>query len=112
MNAEQENEFTALRRLLKLKRYEQPPPRYFNDFSGQIIERIKFGGKEAREDAGERMAWESPWLNRVLNTLLGKPIVAGAFGAAVCLLVVAGLVSSENSPPAPPVVQVLRGADN
>ena len=40
MNAEPEN-FDQLCRLLKLKRHESPPPRYFNDFSSQVIARIR-----------------------------------------------------------------------
>ena len=34
MNSENDN-FDQIQRMLKLKRYEQPPPRYFNDFSSQ-----------------------------------------------------------------------------
>ena len=52
MNDEREN-FDALQRLLKVKRYEQPPPRYFNEFSGQVLARISAG-----EQGGEVSGWE------------------------------------------------------
>lgn len=35
------DDFAALRALLKLKRHEQPPPRYFNDLSSGIIHRLR-----------------------------------------------------------------------
>jgi len=39
--------FESLQKLLRLKRYEHPHPRYFNDFSQRVISRIEAG--EARE---------------------------------------------------------------
>ncbi len=44
MSAEnQDQDFEKLQRLLKLKRHESPPPRFFNDFSGQVTARIRAG---------------------------------------------------------------------
>ena len=94
MNADNQD-FEALRRLLKLKRHEKPPPRYFNDFSGQVLNRIKANEPADREDVMDRIAWESPWLQRFLGMFQQKPMVAGVFGAAVCALLVAGVVYSE-----------------
>lgn len=45
MDSSPEN-FESLQKLLRLKRHEQPPPRYFNEFSGRVIARIQAG--EAR----------------------------------------------------------------
>jgi hypothetical protein len=96
MNPEQEN-FDALRRLLKLKRYEQPPPRYFNDFSSQVIIRIKAGGPENAESILERLFTEAPWVRSLFSAFETKPAVAWGFGATVCALVVSGIVYSETT---------------
>src|SRR5215467_7319885 len=93
MNPEQEN-FAELRRLLVIKRYEQPPPRFFNDFSRQVIARIR-AGERAEESIVERLGWEAPWLRRIWSAFENKPLLAGAFGVAVCSLLVSGIIYSE-----------------
>ena len=106
MNPEHEN-IEALRRLLKLKRYEQPPPRYFNDFSAQIIARIKAGGTQDHEGVLERFFVEAPWVQRVLGVFEAKPAVAWVFGGAVCALLVSGIVYSETLEVTPVVTSPL-----
>jgi hypothetical protein len=94
MSPEQEN-FEALRRLLALKRHEQPPPGYFNHFSIQVIRRIQ-AGERVPDSLLERLFMEAPWFQRMWGILEAKPVLVGAFGAAVCGLMLAGLVYSEN----------------
>jgi hypothetical protein len=94
MNPDSEN-FDQLRRLLVLKRHELPPPGFFDKFSVQVILRIKAG--ETGEPASA--AWwsgDGSWLRRLWLGLEAKPIMAGAFGVAVCGFFVAGALISEN----------------
>jgi hypothetical protein len=93
MQPEQEN-FDALQRLLKLKRYEQPPPRYFNEFSANVIAGIRAVGT-ANGRAAEQLEWEAPWLHRLLGALQAKPVYGWVFACALCVLVVGGIVSLE-----------------
>jgi hypothetical protein len=96
MSQDTEN-FEQLRRLLKVKRYEQPPPRYFNDFSCQVITRIKRGERgDGRASVG-RMLWEAPWLQRIWAAFETKPALAGAFGLAVCATLISGVIYSERT---------------
>jgi hypothetical protein len=95
MTPETEN-FDALRRLIKLKRYEQPPPGYFNDFSSQVIAQIKAGANSDKETLFDRLSWEVPWLRRLLDASQAKPVLAMGFGAAVCALLVGGVIYSES----------------
>ena len=53
--SENTENFDQLRRLLKLKRYEQPPPRYFNEFSGLVIARIRAGERVGDLSLVERL---------------------------------------------------------
>lgn len=89
-------DFESLRRLLSLKRHEQPPPGYFNKLPAQVVARIRAG--ESGEQGGlERFFWEAPWLQRLWTALETKPIMAAAFGAAVCSMLVGGIVYSEKA---------------
>jgi len=89
MNSESEN-FDQLRRLLALKRHEQPPPGYFDGFSGKVTARIRAG------EQGEG-AFERTWYYRCWKLLEAQPVFAGAFGAAVCAVLISGIVNSEES---------------
>lgn len=93
MSPDQED-FKQLRQLLALKRHEIPPPGYFEGFSRQVMARIKAGGK-----AEDRAGWVLgvPWFRRVWDVMERQPIWAGAFGAAVCALLVWGVVAPENA---------------
>ncbi len=94
MNPEQE-EFAELHRLLALKRHEQPPPGYFIYFSGQVIARIRAGERLEEESLLHRV----PWLERLWIALETKPVFAGAFGIAVCSLLVSGIIYTERAEP-------------
>ena len=43
----------------------------------------------------ERLLWEAPWLQRIWAAFEAKPILAGAFGVAVCALLISGVIYSE-----------------
>jgi hypothetical protein len=94
MNPDTEN-FAQLRRLLALKRHEQPPPGYFNDFSAQVIARIKAGEKGEGGALIERLLWEAPWLQRIWAAFEAKPVLAGVFGVAVCGLLITGVLFAD-----------------
>jgi hypothetical protein len=101
MNTEDQNQdFTALGRLLKLKRYEQPPPRYFNDFSSQVVARIRAGKRGARFESLNDIVSQTPWLQRLWHALESRPALSGVLAAAACGLMVAAvfLTGSTSQP--------------
>jgi hypothetical protein len=88
--------FESLRRLLALKRHETPPPGYFNNFSNQVVAQIRAGKSKASA------SWlELPWLSKFLETLQTKPAFAGGFAAALCLLLIAGIIYAGQTESAP-----------
>jgi hypothetical protein len=91
---ENENDFESLRRLLVLKRYETPPPGYFNYFSRQVLQRIRAG------DTGKSANWLNelfgqPWLGKLLQAFNVKPVFASTFAGALCLLLFLGIIYGE-----------------
>ena len=93
MNPEPED-FQQLRRLLILKRYEQPPPGYFENFSRQVIARLR-AGEQVPDSFLDRIYQQTPWLRRVWTAFEAKPVLAGAFAMAVSGLLVAGVIFSD-----------------
>lgn len=91
----EQDSFEKLRRLLAIKRHEQPPPGYFDRFSRQVIARIQAGETAETESFFHRLFARAPRLQSLWQGFEAKPIVAGAFGIGVCSLLVVGLISSE-----------------
>jgi hypothetical protein len=93
MNSEPEN-FESLRRLLVLKRYEQPPPGYFHEFSRQITLRLS-AAPGAVPSGLEGWLGQVSWLQRLWAALEGNPYAAGAFGVGVCGLLVSAVLWAD-----------------
>lgn len=111
MSADGEN-FRQLRRLLTLKRYEQPPPRYFNDFSSQVIRRIE-AGEGRTTSLWELFLGEGSWTQRIWEALEAKPALVGAFAVIVCGLLVTGVVfTGENGSTPTAMLPTAQGLDS
>jgi hypothetical protein len=91
--SENENDFEALRRLLALKRHEIPPPGYFENFSSQVIGRIR----------ASEVAQELPLLLRFLQWIERRPAFPVAFASSLCLFLLYGIVSVQQNPEMAPV---------
>jgi hypothetical protein len=78
-------DFDSIQKILRLKRYEQPPPGYFHGFSGRVIRRIERG--EARTSWWERFGFDL------------RPALAAATGAFACALVVYGVATADDVQP-------------
>jgi len=90
MNPDSEN-FEALRKLMALKRYEQPPPGYFDQLHTRIILRL--------EDV-EPTFWE-----RMAGVFVLRPAMAYALGLAFCGSVATGFIYALQIRPVPSVAQ-------
>ncbi len=85
------DDFARLRSLLKLKRYEQPPPRYFEDLSQRVLQRLR--GPEGLRQSSPLAAlglWGG-W----------KPAFFYGLGAVCCALSLYGVVNLVVQGPAP-----------
>ncbi len=85
MGFSSDNDSKRVQTLLRVKRYEQPPPRYFNEFSGRVIARIERG--EARTSWWERFGFDL------------RPALAAATGVFACALVVYGVATADEGQP-------------
>jgi len=112
MNPEPQN-FDQLCKLLALKRYEVPPPRYFNDFSGSVIARL-------HQPLREELSW---WQRLGFDFDLRPALMCGV-GVVVCGMLSFGLIGAmqiadaensgdalANSPMGTPVIAGAAFAD-
>ena len=79
--------FDHIRKLLALKRHEQPPPGYFNHFSDKIIARIEAAG----------LAAQTKWWQRMFASIEARPILACAYGLLIGGLLVVGMGVSQSA---------------
>ena len=100
------DDFGQLRKLLKLKQYECPPPRYFGEFSDHVITRLR---EEAADTVQARVWREAPWLQRFFQFLETNSLAAGAFATSICALMIGGIVYSEFSDRTPALVNIGEG---
>src|SRR5215831_15308486 len=91
------DDFEQLRRVLALKRYEQPPPGYFYSFSRQVIVRIKAGEVGNEIDTSVWSISVGTLFQRIWAALDARPVLAGAFGVAVCGFFVTGALISDST---------------
>jgi hypothetical protein len=73
--------FDSLQQLLRLKRHEQAPPRYFDEFSSRVMTRI--GAGEARLSWWERLGFDL------------RPALGAATGVLACGLVIYGVATAD-----------------
>ena len=92
---ENENNFESLRRLLAFKNRETPPPGYFDNFSSNVVKRIRAGESRRPPNVKEQLFAEAPWLLKFLQIFEARPAFASAFAGALCLVLVFGIVFAE-----------------
>jgi hypothetical protein len=93
MATDSEN-FDQLLKLLALKKHEQPPPGYFDQFSREVIIRLKHRAVE-RQSWLDELGEEASWFWKIWAMLEAKPILAGLFGVAVSGLLLTGIIYSQ-----------------
>jgi hypothetical protein len=92
MSAENSSpEFEKLQQLLRLKQYEVPPPRYFNEFPTQVTARLRAG-------EGKLTATKLSWWQQLWESFESKPAFSGSLVAAACGLLVAGVFWAGQTP--------------
>ena len=82
------DEFESVRKLLALKRHEEPPPGYFDRLPGEVRARITHA-----------QANPEPFWRRWLESWVLSPQLATSYAALACLLVVGAIWIANQSGP-------------
>jgi hypothetical protein len=99
MSEDQEN-FEALRKLLSLKRHEQPPPGYFDRLPGQILSRLNKPEPQAS-------LWE-----RLMEGIVLRPAFAYSLGLVFCGTLALGIGYAVSVAPEQTANQVIPSEYN
>ncbi len=95
--SESNDNFNELKRLLKLKQHEVPPPGYFNHFSGDVLSRIQAGESGSGQNLVEKLQSNWPFLAAMLRIFDARPGVIGGLATSVCLLLLIAVVVADRS---------------
>jgi len=95
--SETNNNFDDLKQLLKLKRHEIPPPGYFNNFSDEVVSRIRAGEQGGGSSVLEQFQSGSPLLASLLQLVAARPGIIGGMATSVCLLMLIGVLVVDRS---------------
>lgn len=79
-----QDEFQDLKRLLALKRHEQPPPGYFYYLPEKVLVRIE------QEQERESLAEHSRWWEWLVERFDARPVLATAYACAISGLLLMG----------------------
>jgi hypothetical protein len=79
-----EDNFDRLRRIIALKRYEAPPPGFFENFSSKVMARIE----------SAEMTVTPAWWQKLGFDFNFKPALVCGLGVVVCGLLSAGMLTS------------------
>ncbi len=95
MSETNDNNFDELKRLLKLKRHEIPPPGYFNHFSGDVVTRIRAGETGGSQGVMEQFG-QGSWLANLIQLFQAKPGLIGGLATSLCLMLLVGVVMADH----------------
>lgn len=73
--------FDELKRLLALKRHETPPPGFFQDLPGRVLNQIE----------EEQQATAANWWRQLMESFRLRPAFASAFSMGLCAMLIAGV---------------------
>jgi hypothetical protein len=80
-----DHDFSELGKLLRAKKYEQPPPGYFHSFSDKVIARIQ----------AEEVSDYSSWWSWMVERFDARPALVCAYGLAVSAMLFSGFRLSQ-----------------
>lgn len=92
---ESNTNFDELKRLLKLKRHEVPPPGYFHNFSSDVVARIRAGDVGDAGSLAGQIREQVPWLVNFFRIFQTKPVVIGGAATSLCLLLLMGVLADR-----------------